>query len=67
MSVAVVMEFTGGTLEQYDQAIERILNPSASLAPGTVYTVALTGGPTAIRDLAGNPLASSSWTFTSGA
>src|SRR3954447_19010382 len=42
------------------------LTPSAALAANTVYTAALTGGPTAIRDVSGNPLASASWTFTTG-
>ncbi len=40
------------------------LNPNANLAANTVYTVTLTGGPTAIRTASGTPLASTSWTFT---
>jgi Ca2+-binding RTX toxin-like protein len=40
------------------------LNPDANLAPATKYTVVLTGGTDAIRDLAGNPLPSTTWTFT---
>ena len=43
-----------------------ILNPSANLASRTNYTVSVTGGVTAVRDLAGNPLKSASWTFTTG-
>jgi subtilisin family serine protease len=43
-----------------------ILNPSANLASRTNYTVSVTGGATAVRDLAGNPLKSASWTFTTG-
>jgi subtilisin family serine protease len=43
-----------------------ILNPSATLATRTSYTVSVTGGAAAVRDLAGNPLKSSSWTFTTG-
>ncbi|TDK28276.1 serine protease [Arthrobacter crusticola] len=43
-----------------------ILNPGATLAANTRYTVTLTGGTTGIRDLAGNPSAGSSWTFTTG-
>jgi hypothetical protein len=39
-----------------------ILNPNATLASRTTYTVTLTGG--AITDLAGNPLANTSWSFT---
>ena len=40
------------------------LQPSAGLAPGATYTATLTGGPAAIRDAAGNPLATTSWAFT---
>jgi hypothetical protein len=43
-----------------------ILDPSASLAADTVYTASLVGGSAAIRDAAGTPLASSSWTFLTG-
>ena len=39
------------------------LTPSAPLANGTQYTATLTGGASAIRDLAGNALATSTWTF----
>jgi Ca2+-binding RTX toxin-like protein len=39
------------------------LVPSSALANNTVYTATLTGGASAIRDLAGNPLATSTWTF----
>jgi hypothetical protein len=42
------------------------LNPTADLAPDTRYTLTLTGGPTAIRDAAGNPLVTRSWSFTTG-
>lgn len=41
-----------------------VLTPSAALASGTQYRLTLTGGTTAIRDLAGNPLASMGWNFT---
>ena len=41
------------------------LNPSAPLAYSTVYTATVKGGPTGVKDLAGNPLASDyTWTFT---
>ena len=40
------------------------LNPLLNLAQGTTYTATLTGGATAIRDLAGNPFASTTWSFT---
>ena len=43
------------------------LNPTANLAANTEYRVTLTGGATAIRDLAGAPLATTSWTFTTAA
>ncbi|WP_251024790.1 Ig-like domain-containing protein [Arthrobacter sp. ISL-65] len=43
-----------------------ILNPSATLAARTKYTVTVTGGAAAVRDLAGNPLKSAGWTFTTG-
>jgi len=43
-----------------------ILNPSVTLAASTRYTATLTGGTTSIRDNAGNPLASTSWSFTTG-
>ncbi len=42
------------------------INPNANLANDTRYTVRLAGGATAIRDAAGNPLASTSWTFLTG-
>ena len=43
-----------------------ILNPNANLANDTRYTVTVTGGTAAIRDLAGNPLATTTWTFLTG-
>ncbi|MGW6173955.1 Ig-like domain-containing protein, partial [Arthrobacter sp. NPDC055138] len=46
----------------YDEATRTAtLNPTADLAIDTVYTVRLTSG---IRDTGGNPLAATSWTFT---
>ena len=42
-----------------------ILDPQQPLAARTKYTVTV-GGGTAIRDLAGNPLAGKSWQFTTG-
>jgi hypothetical protein len=44
-----------------------ILNPGPTLAANTRFTVTLTGGTGSIRDLAGNPLATTSWSFTTGA
>ena len=43
-----------------------VLNPSATLPARTQFTVTLTGGTSAIRDLAGNPLRTTAWTFTTG-
>jgi len=43
------------------------LDPKADLSAGTRYTVTLTGGASAIRDVAGNPLLHVSFTFTTGA
>ncbi|MHA7300686.1 S8 family serine peptidase [Pseudarthrobacter sp. MDT1-22] len=42
------------------------LDPSANLAADVTFTATLVGGATAIRDTAGTPLASTSWTFTTG-
>jgi hypothetical protein len=42
------------------------INPNANLANDTLYTVTLTGGTGAIRDNAGNPLATTTWTFRTG-
>ncbi|NMR28553.1 Ig-like domain-containing protein [Arthrobacter sp. SF27] len=43
-----------------------VLNPGATLASNTRYTVTLTGGTSAARDLAGNPAATTVWSFTTG-
>ena len=43
-----------------------VLNPGATLASNTRYTVTLTGGTSAARDLAGNPAATTIWSFTTG-
>jgi hypothetical protein len=42
------------------------LDPAASLATDTRYTATLAGGTSAIRDSAGTPLASTSWSFLTG-
>lgn len=39
------------------------LTPGGSLAASTTYTVTVTG---AVKDVAGNPLTATSWTFTTG-
>jgi hypothetical protein len=43
------------------------LDPKADLSADTSYTVTLTGGASAIRDVAGNPLLNVSFAFTTGA
>jgi methionine-rich copper-binding protein CopC len=49
----------------YDAATRvATLNPSANLASNTLYTARLTGGTSAVRDMANNALANTSWTFT---
>ncbi|MGM9471512.1 S8 family serine peptidase [Pseudarthrobacter sp. YS3] len=52
--------FRNGTTDQW------ILDPQQALAAKTKYTVTVTGGPAAIRDLAGNQLATRTWQFTTG-
>jgi hypothetical protein len=42
------------------------LNPNANLSASTSYRVNLTGGATAIRDNANNPLVNRTWTFRTG-
>ncbi|MET3920710.1 fibronectin type III domain-containing protein [Arthrobacter sp. UYEF20] len=42
------------------------INPSATLAATTQYRVQVTGGTAAVRDTAGNPLVTRTWTFTTG-
>ncbi|CAN5791317.1 hypothetical protein BH24ACT15_BH24ACT15_30920 [soil metagenome] len=44
-----------------------ILDPGVTLAASTKYTVTITGGASGVRDLAGNPLKTVSWTFTTKA
>ncbi|MFJ6079222.1 S8 family serine peptidase [Pseudarthrobacter sp. NPDC092419] len=43
-----------------------VLDPTSSLAADTMYTATLVGGSAAIRDAAGTPLATASWTFLTG-
>ncbi|MBT2547371.1 peroxidase family protein [Arthrobacter sp. ISL-65] len=43
------------------------INPSGTLLANTQYRVTVTGGTSAVRDLAGNPFVTRSWTFTTGA
>ncbi|MGY1593837.1 Ig-like domain-containing protein [Geodermatophilus sp. SYSU D00708] len=69
-ATVVLRSPTGATVPArvtYDKARRTVtLNPSATLAARTKYTVTLTGGTTAIRDAAGNPLATTRWSFTTG-
>ena len=53
----------------YDSTTNKAtLQPSANLLASTTYTATLKGGPTGIKDLAGNPLAADqSWSFTTAA
>ncbi len=59
-AVAPANVVRNGTTNQW------ILDPQQALAARTKYTVTVTGGVTAIRDLAGNQLASRTWQFTTG-
>ncbi len=43
------------------------INPSTTLAANVQYRVTITGGTAAVRDLAGNPVATRTWVFTTGA
>jgi methionine-rich copper-binding protein CopC len=52
--------YRNGTTNQW------ILDPQQSLAAKTKYTVTVTGGSAAVRDLAGNPFTGWSWQFTTG-
>ncbi|MDJ0339903.1 peroxidase family protein [Cryobacterium sp. PH31-O1] len=42
------------------------INPSVTLTSNVQYRVTITGGNTSVRDLIGNPLVTSTWTFTTG-
>ncbi|WP_306899373.1 S8 family serine peptidase [Arthrobacter sp. B1I2] len=59
-AVVAAAAYRNGTTNQW------VLDPQEPLAAKTRYTVTLTGGTAAIRDLAGNPLAGRSWQFTTG-
>jgi methionine-rich copper-binding protein CopC len=55
-----------GTVSRNGTTNQWILNPGATLAASTTYTVTLTGGAAAIRDARGNPLTTTRWSFTTG-
>ena len=59
-SIVAATVTRNGTTNQW------ILNPNSTLASRTTYRVTVTGGTGAIRDAAGNPLTTVSWTFTTG-
>lgn len=59
-SIVAATVYRNGTTNQW------ILDPQEPLAAKTRYTLTLTGGAAGVRDLAGNPLASRSWQFTTG-
>ncbi|MDR7161845.1 S8 family serine peptidase [Arthrobacter sp. BE255] len=59
-AVVAAAVFRNGTSNQW------ILDPQLALAAKTKYTVTVTGGAAAIRDLAGNQLATRTWQFTTG-
>jgi hypothetical protein len=42
------------------------INPSVTLTSNVQYRVTIIGGTTSVRDLIGNPLVTSTWTFTTG-
>jgi len=42
------------------------INPSVTLTSNVQYRVTITGGTASVRDLIGNPLVTSVWTFTTG-
>ncbi|TFD62127.1 hypothetical protein E3T39_03760 [Cryobacterium suzukii] len=43
------------------------INPNATLLANTTYTVNITGGTGAVRDLVGNPVVTRTWSYTTGA
>ncbi|MDQ0799780.1 subtilisin family serine protease [Arthrobacter sp. SLBN-112] len=54
------------TVTYNDSTRTATLDPAVNLAADATYTATLVGGPAAIRDAAGTPLATTSWTFTTG-
>ena len=59
-AVVAAAVYRNGTTNQW------ILDPQAALSAKTKYTVTVAGGATAVRDLAGNPLGTKTWQFTTG-
>jgi hypothetical protein len=67
-SATIVQVSTGAAVAAARSVVGNVLtiDPTASLAANTQYRVTVTGGSTAIRDAAGNPAQSRTWTFTTG-
>jgi hypothetical protein len=42
------------------------IDPALSMAPNAQYRATITGGTGAVRDPAGNPVTTRTWTFTTG-
>lgn len=59
-AVVAATVFRNGSTNQW------ILDPQGALAAKTKYTVTVSGGEAAIRDLAGNQLGTKTWQFTTG-
>jgi subtilisin family serine protease len=59
-AVVTAAVFRNGSTNQW------VLDPQQTLSAKTKYTVTVSGGPAAIRDLVGNQLATSTWQFTTG-
>ena len=59
-AVVAATVFRNGSTNQW------ILDPQSALSAKTKYTVTVAGGATAVRDLAGNQLATKTWQFTTG-
>jgi subtilisin family serine protease len=59
-AVVTAAVFRNGSTNQW------VLDPQQTLSAKAKYTVTVSGGPAAIRDLVGNQLATSTWQFTTG-
>ncbi|HEY8699378.1 MAG TPA: Ig-like domain-containing protein [Arthrobacter sp.] len=59
-AVVAASVFRNGTTNQW------VLDPQQILSAKTKYTVTVSGGAAGIRDLAGNPLATAAWQFSTG-
>lgn len=59
--------FTATVQLATNSTLKYIVNPTGTLSPNTKYTITVTGGPSAIRDSAGNPLSTFTSVFTTGA